>query len=193
MKQKKIRIALVAVIFMICIFPTLLSAQVTGSVQKYPAPFLMTAAGQTPDALMVKIVAQKNKLDFTFEALAEAEDLAGKKSLVLVMGVSMKGLGSAGLDMDEEFKRIDKMIEQARKDNINIIGVFAGGAGGRGGRDELTDTVIAKVAPEVDYLVVIKTGDKDGYLRGIAEDNSIPMTYMNTIMDMNTIIPQIFK
>ncbi len=193
MKQARKQLTIIIVLIMICIFPNLLTAQEINGVKNYPAPFLMTAAGQTPDALMVKIVAQKNKLDFTFEALAEADDLAGNKTLVLVMGVSMKGLGSAGIDMDEEFDRINGMIEKARKDDIGIIGIFAGGAGGRGGRDELTDSVIAEVAPRVDYLVVIKTGDKDGYLKSIAEKNSIPLTYMNTIMDMNKIVPQIFQ
>ncbi len=193
MKQARKQLTIIIVLLMICIFPNLLAAQEINGVKNYPAPFLMTAAGQTPDALMVKIVAQKNKLNFTFEALAEADDLAGNKTLVLVMGVSMKGLGSAGIDMDEEFDRINGMIEKARKDDIGIIGIFAGGAGGRGGRDELTDSVIAEVAPRVDYLVVIKTGDKDGYLNAIAEKNSIPLTYMNTIMDMNKIVPQIFQ
>ena len=130
MKLKKMQLVIITILIVFCFFPAVLSAQVTSSVENYPSPFLMTAAGQTPDALMVKIVSQKNKLDFTFEALAEADDLADNKTLVLVMGVSMKGLGSAGIDMNEEFKRIDKMIEQARKDNIDIVGIFAGGAGG---------------------------------------------------------------
>lgn len=171
----------------------LAAAQETSSVKKYPSPFLMTSAGQNPDVLMVKIVAEREKLDFNYEALAETGDVQGNKTLLLVMGVSMKGLGSAGIKLDDELARVDRLIGEARSREMSVIGMFAGGAGGRGGRDQLTDSVISHVAPMVDYLVVIKSGDKDGFLKGIAENNSIPLTYMNTIVDMTKIVPQIFR
>jgi len=168
-------------------------AQEISDVKSYPSPFFITSAGQSPDVLMVKIVAEREKLDFTYKALAETADIAGHKTLLLVMGVSMKGLGSAGIKLDEEIGRIDRLIQEARGKGMGIIGMFTAGAGGRGGRDELTDSVISKVAPKVDYLVVIRSGDKDGFLKGIAEGNTIPLTYMNTIVDMTKIVPQMFQ
>lgn len=168
-------------------------AQESAEIRKYPSPFLLTAAGQTPDVLMVKIVSERSKLDFKYQALAKAADLAGAKSVLVVMGVSMKGLGSAGIKLDEEAARVLRLLEEARKLGLPVIGVFAGGAGGRGGRDQLTDSLLAQVAPKVDYLVVIRSGDKDRFLGGIAEKNKIPLTYMETIVDMNKVIPGIFN
>jgi hypothetical protein len=170
-----------------------ISAQEIKEVKKYPSPFLLTTAGQTPDVLMVKITAEREKLNFTYKALAKANDLEGVQTLFLVMGVSMKGLGSAGLNMNDELLRIGQLIDQARAKGIAVVGMFAGGAGGRGGRDQITDSLLAQIAPQVDYLVVIKTGDKDGFLLSIADKNQIPLTYMNTIVDMTKIIPKIFK
>jgi hypothetical protein len=169
------------------------AAQEITEIRLYPSPFLLTAAGQTPDVLMVKIVSERSKLEFKYQALAKADDLTGMKSVLVVMGVSMKGLGSAGIKLDEEAARVLRLIEGARKAGLPVVGVFAGGAGGRGGRDQLTDALLAQVAPQVDYLVVIRSGDKDGFLVGIAEKNKIPLTYMETIVDMNKVIPGIFK
>lgn len=169
------------------------AAQESPDIRRYPSPFLLTAAGQTPDVLMVKIVSERSKLNFKYQALAKADDLAGMKSVLVVMGVSMKGLGSAGIKLDEEAARVLRLIEEARKAGLPVIGVFAGGAGGRGGRDQLTDALLAQVAPKVDYLVVIRSGDKDRFLVGIAEKGKIPLTYMETIVDMNKVIPGIFN
>jgi hypothetical protein len=170
-----------------------LSAQEVADVKKFPSPFILTAAGQSPDVLMVKIVSERGKLDFKYQALAKTPDIMGMKTLVIVMGVSMKGLGSAGIKLDEEVNRVLRLIDDARKNKTAVIGVFAGGAGGRGGRDQLTDSLLAQIAPKVDYLVVIKTGDKDGFLKGIATDNKIPLTYMPAIVDMTKIITGIFN
>ena len=168
-------------------------AQEIAEVKKYPSPFILTAAGQSPDVLMVKIVSERGKLDFKYQALAKTPDLMGMKTLMIVMGVSMKGLGSAGIKLDEEVSRVLRLVDDARKNGTAVIGVFAGGAGGRGGRDQLTDSLLAQIAPKVDYLVVIKTGDKDGFLKAIATDNKIPLTYMPAIVDMTRIITGIFK
>jgi len=171
----------------------ILSAQEITEVKKYPSPFILTAAGQSPDVLMVKIVSERGKLDFKYQALAKTPDLMGMKTLMIVMGVSMKGLGSAGIKLDEEVNRVLRLVDDARKNGTAVIGVFAGGAGGRGGRDQLTDSLLAQIAPKVDYLVVIKTGDKDGFLKGIAAEHKIPLTYMPAIVDMTRVITGIFK
>ena len=168
-------------------------AQVIDEVKHFPSPFLLTAAGQSPDVLMVKIIAEREKLDFTHKALAASADLDGMKTLLLVMGVSMKGLGAAGIKLDEEVTRVTQLIEDARAKNMPIIGMFAAGAGGRGGRDQLTDSLLEQVAPQVDYLVVIKTGDKDEFLKGLAEKHQIPLTYMETVVDMTKVVPAIFQ
>ncbi len=188
------RMPAMAIAFTMLIAGTaILPAQEIAEVKKYPSPFILTAAGQSPDVLMVKIVSERGKLDFKYQALAKTPDLMGMKTLMIVMGVSMKGLGSAGIKLDEEVSRVLRLVDDARKNGTAVIGVFAGGAGGRGGRDQLTDSLLAQIAPKVDYLVVIKTGDKDGFLKGIATDNKIPLTYMPAIVDMTRIITGIFK
>jgi len=181
------------ILFIMVAGSTIVSAQEIAEVMKFPSPFILTAAGQSPDVLMVKIVSERGKLDFKYQALAKTPDVMGMKTLVIVMGVSMKGLGSAGIKLDEEVSRVLRLIDDARKNKTAVIGVFAGGAGGRGGRDQLTDSLLSQIAPKVDYLVVIKTGDKDGFLKGIATDNNIPLTYMPAIVDMTRIITGIFK
>lgn len=182
-----------ACMLVILAFGSQLEAQESKEIKKFPSPFIMTAAGQSPDVLMVKIIAERSKLDFRYKVLAESADLKGMKTMVLVMGVSMKGLGSAGIKLEEEVARVKRLIDQAKKNGMAVVGMFAGGAGGRGGRDQLTDSLISQIAPSMDYLVIIKSGDKDGFFKNIASTYHIPMTYMETIVDMNKTVPEMFK
>lgn len=175
------------------IFVCDLSAKQIKETPRFPTPFLLTSAGQSPDALMVKIISKRKKLDMKYNLLAQTSDLADIKSLLLVMGVSMKGLGTAGIKLEKEVARVHGLIKEAKKKKIKVIGMFAGGAGGRGGRDKLTDSVISQVAPKVDHLVVIKSGDKDGFIKGLAEKNNIPITYMKNILELKKIVPALFS
>jgi hypothetical protein len=172
---------------------TMLQGQVTQEVKKFPSPFLLASAGQSPDATLVKLASQKEKLTFTYKPAAEAADLAGVRCVVVVMGVSMKGLGAAGVKLPEDLARVDSLIAEAKKKDIPVIGFFAGGAGGRGGRDSYTDEVIRTVAPKVNYLVAVRSADKDGFISGLASAHQVPLSYFNTIMDMGKTIAQMFK
>ena len=65
-------------------------------------------------------------------------------------------------------------------------------AGGAEGRDKLSDSVISKLAPKLDYMVVVKSGDKDGFFTKIADEHKIPLIYMKTVLDLKKILPKLF-
>jgi len=166
-----------------------LLAQQTQEVPKLPTPFLLTPAGQTPDTLMAKILAERAKLDMKFARLATVSDMKGVQTLLLIMGTSMKGLGTAGVKLEDEMGRVNKLIAEARKNNVKVVGMHLGGAEGR---DKLTDSVLSKLAPKVDYLVVVKSGDRDGLFTKIANEKKIPLIYMKTVLTLKTLLPEMF-
>ncbi len=72
---------------------------------------------------------QRLKIDFEYNALATAADLAAKKkedkpykSVIIVTGASLKGMGAAGVSVDDELARTKALIEEARKQGITVIG-----------------------------------------------------------------------
>ena len=79
------------------------------------------------------------KLEFKTKAyevkeLASAEDLKAMansgtpySSVIITMGASLKGMGAAGISIDDELARTSKLIEEARRQGIIIIGAHIEG------------------------------------------------------------------
>jgi len=70
----------------------------------FEQPLLIISAGQSAEVQIASVLAKKAGLSSVLAKVATAKDLQGVKSLVLVIGVSLKGLGAAGLDVSKEKK-----------------------------------------------------------------------------------------
>ena len=156
---------------------------------KAKQPFLITPAGQSPDALMIKILSQKASLKFKYEKLAYPDSLMGTNTLILVSGGSTKGLGAANIDKNQEQERIDKLIAAAQKSKLSIITMHVGGESRRG---KLSDVFNSLAAENADCLIVLKNGDKDKFFKNIAEKKDIPIIYIDKILDAGKLLKNIF-
>lgn len=153
-------------------------------------PMLITAAGQSQDVTMVKILAQKAGLKFTFDKLAKTDQLKDHGTLILVTGGSTKGLGAANIDKDQELARVNSLIKAAREAKMNIITLHVGGPSRRG---KLSDEFNKVTAENADCLIVVKTGDEDQMFSKIAETKKIPIYLIDKIMEAGDVLKQIFS
>jgi hypothetical protein len=102
-------------------------------------PALVTSCGQSPGATMLKVIFMRMKLEhppkaYEINMLASADDLKSAKnagtpykSLIIVMGASLKGMGAAGISMDDEISRTEELIAEANNQGIKIIGAHIEG------------------------------------------------------------------
>ena len=100
----------------------------------FEQPVLITSAGQSAEVQLASVLAKRAGLASTLKKTATADDLEGQKTLILVVGVSMKGLGAAGLDAAEEKERIQKLISKSQESSIPILCLHLGGEARRIGR-----------------------------------------------------------
>lgn len=158
---------------------------------------------------MLKVIFIKMKLEFTpkaYEAndLANAEDLtaalkagAPYKSLIIVMGASLKGMGAAGISIDDELARTSKLIEEARRQGMTVIGAHIEGlkrrAQGAVVGDNTDELSIDAVAPNCDLLIIIKEGNADSRFTIIANEKKIPMIEVEKLLDLQPELEKIFK
>lgn len=152
-------------------------------------PILLTAAGQGPDLTMVKILAQKNNLNFTFDKLAKPDKLKGHATLLLVAGSSTKGLGAANIDKDQELARVQALIKAAKEAKMPIVTLHVGGPSRRG---KLSDDFNIIAAENADCLVIVKSGNDDGFFTKTAETKKIPLFLIDKIVDAGNVLSQIF-
>jgi len=176
---------------------------------KAELPVLITSCGQSPGATMLKVFFMKLKFEckpkaYEVNMLASAEDLKSQeesgfpyKSLIIVMGSSLKGMGAAGISIDNELDRIAKLIEEAHRQSITIIGAHIEGmkrrAQGASVGDNTDELSIDAVAPNSDFLIINKNGNTDGRFTSISNAKNIPMIEVEKNLDLLTEIENIFK
>jgi hypothetical protein len=167
-------------------------------------PILLTSCGQSPGPEMLKVILRRLKLDFELINLATDKDLAVKKqagtpyrSLIIVMGASLKGMGAAGISMDDELKRIGALIEEARRQKIAIIGAHIEGmkrrAQGAAAGDTTDEQSIDAVAPRSELLVVNKDGNSDRRFSLIAQAKNIPLLEVEKNLDLLVELDKLFN
>lgn len=139
---------------------------------KFEKPIMLTSVGQSADVQMVKALLKKGGLESGFDKSITAEGLTNEKTLILAIGGSSKGLGAAGIKVEDELDRTAKLIKGARDKGIKIIGMHIGGAARRG---ELSDKFVNAAAPNVDYLIIVEEGNKDGLFTKMSTEKNIPM------------------
>ena len=73
-------------------------------------------------------------MDYVYKMDATPADLNAKspagapiKSLIIVTGASLKGMGAAGVSINDELARIKNLIAVAKKQNIMVIGAHVEG------------------------------------------------------------------
>ena len=170
---------------------------------KASLPVLLTSCGQSPGPTTFDIFLKKLKMDYVYKLDATAADLAGKspagapvKSLIIVTGASLKGMGAAGVSIEEEITRIQALIAAAKKQNIRVIGAHIEGmkrrAQGAAPGDNSDEMTIDAVCPFSSLLIIKKDGNEDGRFTAISKDKNIPMISYEKNMDLENVLKDLF-
>jgi len=157
------------------------------------APILITACGQSPGGVYVKVICRQLKLEADLEDLATAETLGAKpyKTLIVITGTSLKGMGSAGVELSEEIKRCTDLVKKAKNAGVKVIVAQIEGASRR--VDESDEQSIRAMTPLADLLVTHNQANKDGYFTKTAADKKLPQIFIDQQLDLLKIFPQIFS
>ncbi len=156
----------------------------------FEAPLLLTSAGQSPDVQLAVVLAKRAGIEHTLSKLAAAKDLAGAKTLGLVVGASLKGLGAAGIDTAKEKDRVKSLLAEAAKQGIPVLFLHLGGDQRRG---ELTDAMVAEYLPSARMAVIVKSADHDGLFSKICQDRGIPFVAVEKTADVADVLKGAFK
>ena len=146
----------------------------------FQPPALITSAGQSADVQLASVLAKRAEVEATLGKMASAADLEKHKTLILVLGASMKGLGAAGLDTNKEKDRIAGLLAEAAKRGIPVLCLHLGGEARRG---DLTDEMVAAYLPSARSAIVVKSGNKDGLFTKICREKNIPLVEVEKTLD----------
>jgi hypothetical protein len=164
---------------------------------KAATPILLTSCGQSPGPDRIAVFLRRLEMDFEKKPEATAADVASKKfkSVIIVTGSSLKGMGAAGVSIDDELARVGKIIAEAKKQGVTIIGAHVEGMERRAKNaapgDNSDEMSIDAVCPQAQFLIVRKDGDEDGRFTAFAK-KKIPVLFFEKNVEMQDVLKAVF-
>lgn len=152
-------------------------------------PVLITSIGQSSGAMMAKVLATKANLHFVYEQRAKIAALETAKTLVVVLGVSSKGLGAAGVDVEAEVAWGNELYARAKQLGIPVVAMHIEGAVRRGAG---SDRICSLFGEKADLLVVKAAGNEDGLFTKMAAAKGIPLHLVDATLDVVPILQKLF-
>jgi len=166
-------------------------------------PVLLTSCGQSPGPIRIQFFLNRLDIQHEFLDMATAQDLVDRqeagnpvKTIIIVTGASLKGMGAAGVSMREELIRTEALIAEAKSQGITIIGSHVEGMArrsqGAAAGDNSDEQSIDAVMPFSDLLIVRQDGDEDRRFSIISENSGIPLILFEKNMEMGNVIQSVF-
>lgn len=195
--MKKVLIFLLLCLLIISWYSVSVLALVSGAEPpKAYQPLFITNAGQGPGGKMARLLVIRSKAveEWTYNAEPWEKDLNEKpyKTLLVVIGSSAKGLGASGITIENEIARLEIMIKEAKRLNMQIIAAHIEGTARRDNVGGPNERSIEAIAPFADYIIVQKDGNADGKFTKIAEENNIPLTILDNTLDLIQVIEKMY-
>lgn len=162
----------------------------------------MTSGGQGPGSKMLRFLLIKDDV-FAFGQEFDLEDEPEPrleylkqqdiKTLVIVLGVTEKGLGASGENIEDELKNLEELLALTKEKNINVIALSIETDKRQKGSSGIeNERVIDLVCPNADWLICLKKNNKDKKFTTISKDYDIPLTIIESALELSSVFPQIF-
>lgn len=166
-------------------------------------PVLLTSCGQSPGPARVRFFLSRLGMEHEFLEQATAQDLidgaeAGNPfgAVIIVTGASLKGMGAAGVSIQDELERTAALIEEAKRQGVTIIGAHVEGmarrAQGAAPGDNSDELSIDAVCPASDLMIVRLDGNEDRRFSVISESQGIPLILFEKNMELGDVLTTVF-
>jgi hypothetical protein len=165
---------------------------------KAQAPVLLTSCGQSPGAVRLKVFLLQLQVDYDLKETATVKDLAAKpyKTLIIVTGSSLKGMGGAGVSIEDELARAGSLIAEAKKRGMTVVGAHVEGMERRAKNaapgDNSDEMSIDAVCPKANFLIVRKDGDEDGRFTTLSKKSNIPVVFFEKSLELKEVLKTVF-
>ncbi len=147
---------------------------------RFDKPILVTCTGQTPGSLTLTTILTRLGIKVTHDPLIVPSKMAGYKTIIVVMGASLKGLGAAGINQEEELDRDVMVFKKARQLGMKIVAAHIEGTARR---NAIADKFITPFVPQADFLLVFEEGNRDGLFTKLSAQSKVPLVVFKDFRD----------
>lgn len=185
-KRNKTRVSSLLINVLLIILFLLFLTGVSFSADEAPQ-ILITSIGQSPDARMINVLISRYQIEAAYEQLATPEMVKDYNMVIAVIGGSSKGLGAAGIDKEQELSRSKSLIKEVKELEVSLLVMHIGGEARRGA---LSDAFLDVVVPYADHLIIVESGNMDGYFNKMSEEHKIPLQSVEKIADSGELVKE---
>ena len=126
---------------------------------------------------------------YTSDEKLVASEVEDGSVVFLVVGGSNKGLGAAGTDVTAEANRASDFASAAKSGKITLVVFHIGGESRRG---DTSDPIIKAAAPSANLLLVVESGNSDGYFTSVSEEYNIPLYLFSKAAKLKPSLAKLF-
>lgn len=153
-------------------------------------PLYLTSLGQSIDIENLIVRLEHYKItNYYRENILKSDSIRNNSVIFLVAGCSMKGLGDAGTNVDNEIQRAHDLLAQKESKNLTIIVFHIGGNERRGAT---SDRLIDEAFKISNLVIFLESGNKDGYLCEVVNKYELPHVAYSNIGQMDTALISLF-
>ena len=124
--------------------------------------------------------------DYVKKNTLTADEVEEGSVVFIVVGTSSKGLGAAGVKLNQE---VDRANAFAEKEGVTLLVFHVGGTARRG---DMSDPIIDIICPKADLLLVVNSGNADGKFTNIAKDNNVDLYLFSVTAKLSPAINALF-
>ncbi len=151
---------------------------------------LITSAGQSTDTYILQDIANDLRLNNLFMPQATSNDLEDISAILIVVAYSDIGLKIQEKSYENERLRIQQLIDDGHKANIPVVAVYLGGSSRRGSK---TNELLDLACSNADYIICTTDGNRDDFVGQIAKNNSITISFIDSINDLTKPLALVFR
>jgi hypothetical protein len=193
-KLNKIKFQILGSVFLtlLMIIGITLAVSAETAVPTFKQPVFVTSAGQCIDWQTVKMLVQRLGIKFEVNATVEPAEInkSTAKTMIVVVGHSLKGLGAAGISAKDELARVKKALAAAKKKKMSVALFHIGGNMRRGPTSQpFIDATLAYAR----FVVVYKDGNTDKYFTNYCAKHKIPMMELDKVVDAQGALKKMFN
>jgi hypothetical protein len=180
---------LLTILMLVGITPAVSAAS---AVPTFKQPVFVTSAGQCIDWETTKMLVQRLGIKFEVNPTVEPAEInkSTAKTMIVVVGHSLKGLGSAGISAKDELDRVKRALTAAKSRKMAIVLFHLGGDMRRGPTSQpFIDATLAYSQ----YVVVYKAGNTDKYFTNYCAKHKIPMMELDKVVDAKDTLKKMFN
>lgn len=154
------------------------------------APVVITSVGQSTESYIIHDISNQLMIRSFFMPQVKTMNMKDVNTIVFVVGYSPLGMKLQDISYEEEKERVEKLLEDAEENELEIIEIVLGG---EHKYDKKTEELVRIIGTEADYMIGLRNSGRDSILNKLAKDGDIPLTLVNGVNDISDPFASAFR